>query len=57
MSTGFFKVPVAHNEVVKHYAPGSTEREELKRKLTEMRAEVRDIPMFIVVRKLEMERK
>ena len=47
MSTGFFKVPVAHNEVVKHYAPGSTEREELKRKLTEMRAEVRDIPMFI----------
>ena len=26
MATGFFKVPVAHNEVVKSYAPGSEER-------------------------------
>jgi len=47
MATGFFKVPVAHNEVVKSYAPGSSERAELKKKLAEMRAEVRDIPMFI----------
>jgi len=47
MSTGFFKVPVAHNEPVKHYAPGSPERAEIKRKLAEMRKEVRDIPMFI----------
>jgi len=47
MSTGFFKVPVAHNEVVKSYAPGSDERAALKKKLAEMRSEVRDIPMFI----------
>ncbi len=47
MATGFFKVPTAQNEVVKSYAPGTTEREALKKKLAEMRAEVRDIPMFI----------
>jgi 1-pyrroline-5-carboxylate dehydrogenase len=47
MATGFFKVPAAHNEPVKSYAPGSSERDELKKKLKELRAEVRDIPMFI----------
>lgn len=47
MATGFFKVPIAKNEPVKSYAPGSAERIELKKKLAEMRAEVRDIPMFI----------
>ncbi|HWB64566.1 MAG TPA: L-glutamate gamma-semialdehyde dehydrogenase [Chitinophagales bacterium] len=47
MATGFFKVPVAHNEPVKAYQPGSPERVELQKKLAEMRAEVRDIPMFI----------
>ncbi len=47
MAAGFFKVPHPGNEPVKSYAPGSKEREELKKKLKEMRAEVRDIPMFI----------
>lgn len=47
MATGFFKVPIAHNEPVKSYAQGSTEREALKKKLAEMRKEVRDIPMLI----------
>jgi 1-pyrroline-5-carboxylate dehydrogenase len=47
MAVGFFKVPVAHNEVVKSYAPSSPERAELKKKIAEMRKEVRDIPMFI----------
>lgn len=47
MATGFFKVPVAHNEPVKQYAPGSPEREALKKKLAEMRKQVRDIPMYI----------
>lgn len=42
-----FKVPVAVNETVKSYAPGSAERKELQAKLKEMRAEVRDIPMYI----------
>lgn len=47
MATGFFKVPTAHNEPVKQYAPGSAERKALQAKLAEMRSEVRDIPMFI----------
>lgn len=42
-----FKVPVAVNETVKSYAPNSAERKELQAKLKEMRAEVRDIPMYI----------
>jgi 1-pyrroline-5-carboxylate dehydrogenase len=47
MAIGFFKVPTPQNEPVKAYAPGSAERKELQAKLAEMRAEVRDIPMFI----------
>lgn len=47
MAIGFFKVPTPQNEPVKAYAPGSAERKELHAKLAEMRAEVRDIPMFI----------
>ncbi len=47
MSTGFFKVPQAVNEPVKTYGAGTKEREELKKKLKEMRAEKRDIPMYI----------
>ena len=29
MSTGFFKVPKAKNEIVKSYKPGSPERKEV----------------------------
>lgn len=47
MATGFFNVPQPVNEPVKSYAPGSKEREELKKKLKEMRAEKRDVPMYI----------
>lgn len=47
MTTGFFKVPKAVNEPIKQYAPNSPERSELQQKLRELRAEVRDIPMYI----------
>ena len=47
MATGFFKVPQPVNEPVKTYGAGTKEREELKKKLKEMRAEKRDIPMYI----------
>lgn len=47
MATGFFNVPKPQNEPVKSYAPGSIERKDLQAKLKEMRAEVRDIPMYI----------
>lgn len=40
-------MPRAVNEPVKAYAPGSPERAELKKKIAELRSEVRDIPMFI----------
>ncbi len=57
MSNGFFKVPIARNEPVKSYAPGCPERAELKRKLSEMRNEVRDIPMFIGGKEVRGEKK
>ena len=47
MAIGFFNVPKPQNEPIKGYAAGSTERKELQAKLKEMRAEVRDIPMYI----------
>jgi len=47
MPKGIFKVPVAKNEPVKSYAPGSPERAELKQVIEQMRSEVIDIPMVI----------
>ncbi len=47
MPKGIFKVPIARNEPVKSYAPGSPERAELKKEIERMRSEVVDIPMFI----------
>ncbi len=48
MSTpGIFSLPAPANEPVKLYAPGSPEREELKRRLDEMRRERIEIPCVI----------
>lgn len=47
MSNAFFQVPVAKNEPVKSYAPGSPERLELQAKLREMKSHEVDVPMFI----------
>ncbi len=47
MATGFFKVPTAVNEPVLSYAPGSRERELLKKAISEARSEEADIPMII----------
>lgn len=47
MPKGFFKVPVAKNEPVKSYAPGSPERKELKAALAELKSKELDIPMII----------
>ena len=44
---GFFNVPKPINEPIKSYAPGSPERESLQKKIVDMKAEVRDIPMYI----------
>lgn len=47
MPKGIYNVPVPVNEPVKQYAPGSAERIELKKMLTELRAKELDIPMYI----------
>ncbi|MFH1004257.1 MAG: L-glutamate gamma-semialdehyde dehydrogenase [Bacteroidota bacterium] len=47
MSNGFFKLPQPINDPIRNYAPGSPEREALKKTIAEMRSEVWDIPMFI----------
>lgn len=47
MSFGFFNALPPVNEPVKEYRPGSTEREELKKALTEFRSQETDIPMYI----------
>jgi 1-pyrroline-5-carboxylate dehydrogenase len=47
MSNGFFKVPSPKNEPVLSYAPGSAERQNLKKALEEARSKQLDIPMYI----------
>ena len=47
MSNAFYNVPVPVNEPVKSYAPGTPERAELKKTLTEYRNKQVDIPMYI----------
>jgi 1-pyrroline-5-carboxylate dehydrogenase len=47
MPKGFFNVPEPKNEPVLSYAPGSKEREFLKKALQEARNQVLDIPMYI----------
>ncbi len=47
MLRGMYSVPKAYNEPIKNYAPGSPEKQELKKELARMRAKVADIPMFI----------
>jgi len=47
MPKGIYNVPVPVNEPVKQYAPGSSERTELKKMLAELRSKELDIPMYI----------
>ncbi len=47
MPKGFFHVPTPKNEPVLSYAPGSKEREAIKKALDEARSKEIDIPMYI----------
>ncbi len=47
MSNAFFKVPHPVNEPIKSYVPGSPEREELKKKLTELKSKKIEAPLII----------
>ena len=47
MNLGYFSYPMPVNEPVYNYAPGSNEREALKRTLQELKSKPIDIPMYI----------
>jgi 1-pyrroline-5-carboxylate dehydrogenase len=47
MNIGSFYYPMPHNEPVYNYAPGSIERDVLKKKLLELKKSKKDIPMYI----------
>jgi|TARA_B110000046_G_scaffold57555_1_gene64235 1-pyrroline-5-carboxylate dehydrogenase len=47
MANAFFQTPLAYNEPILGYAPGSPERQELLQTYQEMKAQNIDIPMYI----------
>jgi 1-pyrroline-5-carboxylate dehydrogenase len=53
MANAFFEVPIAENEVVLNYAPGSPEKAELKAAIAEAKSKQLDIPMFIDGKRVE----
>jgi len=57
MSTGFFKVPVAENEEIVNYAPGTIERTRLKQTIAEMNSTLVDAPMIIDGKEVRTENK
>ncbi|GHE52074.1 MULTISPECIES: L-glutamate gamma-semialdehyde dehydrogenase [Roseivirga] len=57
MATGFFNVPVAKNEPIYSYAPGSPERAKLKAAIEEARSKQIDIPMYINGKEVRTDKK
>ena len=47
MNFGYFSYPMPANEPVLSYAPGSIERKQLKKVLSELKNQQTDVPMFI----------
>lgn len=47
MSLGYFSYPMPVNEPVLQYAPGSPEKANLKKVLSELKKKEADIPMYI----------
>ena len=47
MSNAYFKPPQPINEPIKTYKPSSPEREELKKKLEELRSQQIEVPLII----------
>ncbi|HZG24513.1 MAG TPA: hypothetical protein VEZ17_08030 [Chitinophagaceae bacterium] len=45
MNLGYFNYPLPVNETVLQYAPGSFEKEALKRAITDLKKEPVDVPM------------
>jgi 1-pyrroline-5-carboxylate dehydrogenase len=57
MSTGLFKVPIAENEEIVNYAPGTIERTRLKQTISDAWSSVIDIPMIIDGKQVRSENK
>jgi len=57
MPNGFFSVPIAKNEPVKTYAPGSSERKELQKMIETLRSQEITIPMCIGGKDVTTEKK
>jgi len=47
MQFGYFNYPMPVNEPVLSYAPGSPEKQALKKALTDLKKKTLDIPMYI----------
>ncbi|HVX25833.1 MAG TPA: L-glutamate gamma-semialdehyde dehydrogenase [Parafilimonas sp.] len=47
MNFGYFSYPMPANEPVLNYSPGSNERKQLKKVLSELKNQQADVPMFI----------
>ena len=47
MNIGYFNYPLPQNETISNYAPGSKEKEILKKTLQELKSKEHDIPMYI----------
>ena len=52
MAKGYYEIPIAFNEPINSYEPGSPEREELQKTYDKMWNEVIDIPMVINGKKI-----
>lgn len=57
MSNAIYELPIAVNEQVLNYAPGSPEREELKRMLKTLKSKKVNIPMYIGGKKIHTKNK
>lgn len=57
MSQEIFQVPVAENEPVKSYAPGTPEKAELKKALNELMSKKVELPMIIDGKEVKTEKK
>ena len=47
MSNGIFSVPFPSNDPIRSYAPGSRDKEILKKRMIELKSQVLDIPLII----------
>lgn len=57
MTKGYFNIPVAKNEPIKSYAPGSAERAELKEMLNDLRSKELELPMIIGGKEITTDRR